>query len=167
MPNDVSSLPVQFNSLGDFFIVSEFVKQLTDSIADQAIELAELKQALAALTAKLNPPPLPKPKVDSRPEKVVESHEDYLVRKRQEAIAHQELEKSFMAKRREGLSDGQWRDDCGIIRDRDGKVVPTGRALEQQLAKAAAHDKAARAEDIAWRKAVDLPILHGADDDDE
>ncbi len=64
-------------------------------------------------------------------------------------------------KRTEGLEDGNWRDPCGIIRDRQGKVVPSGRALEQQLAKAAAHDKAARDEDLAWRKSVELTLPFG------
>jgi hypothetical protein len=71
-----------------------------------------------------------------------------------------------MAERKEGLSDGQWRDDFGLIRDKDGKLVPTGKALEQQPAKAAEHNKRAEEEDHAWRRLVELPI-RGTDYDDE
>jgi hypothetical protein len=156
--------------------VPNFTEKLIADVETQAAEIAELKQAIAALTDKLNPPkPAPvsppgfggAPVIDAQDRgRDIEDHAAYMERIQRQAIAHQELEKSYMAKRKEGLTDGQWRDDCGIIRDREGKVVPSGRALEQQLAKAAAHDKAARDEDLAWRKSVELPIRHGADDDD-
>jgi hypothetical protein len=157
--------------------VSEFVKQLTDTIESQKAELAELKQALAALTDKLNPPkPAPvsphgfggAPVIDAKDRgRDIEDHAAYMERIQRQAIAHREQEAGYMQKRREGLSDGQWRDDCGLIRDREGKIVPSGRALDQQIAKAAAHEKAAKAADLAWRKSVEIPILHGADEADD
>jgi GH24 family phage-related lysozyme (muramidase) len=103
-------------------------------------------------------------KVDSRPDVIPETHEKYLARINREVMARREKEAQELAKRTEGLEDGNWRDPCGIIRDRQGKTVLSGPALEQKLAREAAHDKAARAEDLAYRRAAGIPILHGADD---
>lgn len=67
---------------------------------------------------------------------------------------------------REGCEPGTYRDPCGLLRsEKDGKLVPTGKALEQQLAKAAEHNKRAQEEDHAWRRLVELPI-RGTDDDE-
>ena len=55
----------------------------------------------------------------------------------------------------------------GTLRGPSSPATIALRAAGTFRVKAAAHDKAARAEDIAWRKSVELPILHGADDDDE
>jgi hypothetical protein len=139
---------------------------MTDTDTDTADEIAALKAAVAALQLRLDPPK-PEPfKVDSRPEKTQETHEDYLLRIASQAQAHKALEKSYMAKRTEGMPVGQYMDDCGLARFiKNGKIVPTGRALEQQIAKAKEHEEAVIAEDRAWRKAVELP-WRGADDAD-
>jgi hypothetical protein len=144
----------------------ELHRRLIADQAAQAAEIAELKLAVAALTDKLNPPPPPPVKVDSRPDVIPETHEEYLARINREAMARREEEAKELAKRTEGLEDGYWRDSCGLVRDRGGKVALTGEGLKQKLAREAAHDKAARAEDLAWRRAVELPIRHGADKTD-
>ena len=142
-----------------------FTEKLIADQAALAAEVAELKQTLAALTA---PKPQPEPvsalgfggapvivRDHARDD---EHHEETMERIREQAKARREHEAQELAKRTEGLEDGNWRDPCGIIRDRQGKIVPSGKALEKQLAKAAEHEKAAIAEDLAWRKAVKLPI---------
>ena len=161
--------------------MSDFVKQLTDNVESQAAEIAELKQSLAALTDKLNPPkPAPvsphgfggAPVIDAKDRgRDDEDHQAYLERVHRQAQALRDHQAGEIAKRREGLPDGQERDPCGLIRwIRDGKLVPTGKALEKQIAAAAAHEKAAREADEAWRALVELPNRNAAvisDADDE
>ena len=53
------------------------------------------------------------------------------------------------------------------MRDGSGKIALTAEGLKQKLAKEAEFEKAAIAEDLAWRRAVGLPIRHGADKADE
>ena len=138
--------------------MSDFVKQLTNSIESQAAEIAELKQSLAALTDKLNPPkpaPMSPEGFGGGPQKVVETLEDTVSRIHQRAADHQALEASYMEKRREGLSDGEWRDDCGIIRDRKGKAVVRTARDDAAMAE---FNKKAGADHIAWLKSVELPV---------
>ena len=93
-----------------------FTEKLIADQAALAAELATLRETVAALTA---PKPKPEPaKVDSRPDPIVRGHarDDEeaaatMARIHQRNLDHKALEASYMAKRREGLPTGQYRDD--------------------------------------------------------
>jgi hypothetical protein len=144
--------------------MSDFVKNLTDSIAQQALELAELKQTVADLNAKLNPPKPEPVEVDWRKAIPTYTPDQLAAMVAADAKARADAAQARHDAAREGLEPGYWRDNCGLVRDHHGKIALTGEGLEQKLAREAEFDRAARAEDLAWRRAVELPIRHGADD---
>jgi hypothetical protein len=125
-----------------------FTEKLIADQAALAAELAEWKKTLAEL---VNPPPQPKLKFpDSRPAPLKETFEEVVARVHKRAADHQALEKSYMEKRREGLPEGQWRDDCGIIRwERDGKPVTRTAHADAAMAE---FNKKAGEDHIRWRR---------------
>jgi hypothetical protein len=149
--------------------MSEFVKSLTDTqaqlvadVAAQAAEIAELKQFLADLIA----PPQPEPvEVDSW-RKIPEWSHDQRMAFVAEDAANREANRLAQQERlREGLSDGQWRDG-GLIRDRQGKIVPSQELQAHLDTERAKFDEVARNDHFRWLKDQGLPIRHGADEDD-
>ena len=161
-------LALPFNSLVRIFPYAQFYREACCRCCRQAIEiaqqkadLAELKQFIADLIA---PAPAPEPvKVDSRPEPKEWTHAETQAWVAADAAKRRADEKARHDEARVGLQDGEWRDG-GLIRDRQGKIVLDGAALKQKLAKEAEFEKAARAEDLAWRRKVGIEVRHGAGD---
>jgi hypothetical protein len=134
-----------------------FTEKLVASVEAQKAEIEELKTAMAAIAAKLNPPK-PASADTMKPAPLKETFEELEARIHKRAADHKALEARYLEAMTVGCEPGTYRDPCGILRQlKDGKVVPTGKALEIAKTKAAAHEKAVIAEDFAWRKSVELP----------
>jgi hypothetical protein len=135
--------------------MSDFVKNLTDTQAQHATEIAELRAIVAKLELQLNPPQPEPMKVDSRPDPKEWTHEERMAAVAADAEARRAKEKAQHDEARVGLEPGYWRDNCGLIRDSSGKIALTG---EQKRAEAAKFEEEARKADLAWRRSVELPI---------
>ena len=130
-------------------------------VAEFRAEVAELRAEIERLRAAIFPPaPEAPPPFDSRPPKPKLSPEeaaaDYVERHEADARRREAEYQARVRASTEGLPDGHWRDPCGIIRDREGKVAVSSEH-ERTLAAAVVREQHAVHRERLQRQRVVAP----------